>query len=380
MTAVYGEILMKRKINQIKTFLLRRKGLHLWLAADLILLAGFYLCRGQRAWMNALTEHVTGPFRRALGDLCYRTEISVMEVISVLAVVAGAAYLLWSIAAVIRTGGHRLDRAYGALLGAACAIVMVYDIFWLLWGVNFWADSFQDKSGIRAQPVAREELTAVTAYFARQLSLAADRVPRDEYGLFDVPREEILEKSDAVYEGAEALFPFLEFADKGVKPMAFSRLMSEIDFTGFYCPYTGESNVNVDSPACLLPSTAAHELAHQRGVASEQECNFLAVLASTTSGDAAYEYSGWLMGYIHLGNALYAADPDAYWAIRDTLPETVLTDLQHNNAYWAQFRDSTVQKVSNKVYDGLLKGYGEERGIQSYGTVVDMLVVYYRDV
>ena len=46
----------------------------------------------------------------------------------------------------------------------------------------------------------------------------------------------------------------------------------------------------------------------------------------------------------------------------------------------SQFRDSTVQKVSNKVYDGLLKGYGEERGIQSYGTVVDMLVVYYKDV
>ena len=264
-----GKFLMKQNTMQIKSFLLRRKGLHLWLAADLILLAGFYLCRGQRAWMNTLTAHVTGPLRRSLGDLCYRTEISIMEVISVLAVLAGAAYLLWSIAAVVRAKGRRLDRIYGALLGAACAVVMVYDIFWLLWGVNFWADSFQDKSGIRAQPVAREDLTAVTAHFARQLSLAADQIPRDEYGLFDVPREEILAKSDSVYSGAEALFPFLEFADKGVKPMVFSRLMSEIDFTGFYCPYTGESNVNVDSPACLLPSTAAHELAHQRGVASE---------------------------------------------------------------------------------------------------------------
>ena len=41
-----------------------------------------------------------------------------------------------------------------------------------------------------------------------------------------VSRMEILAKSDSVYSGAEALFPFLEFADKGVKPMAFSRLMS----------------------------------------------------------------------------------------------------------------------------------------------------------
>ena len=32
-----------------------------------------------------------------------------------------------------------------------------------------------------------------------------------------------------------------------------------------------------------------------------------------------------------------------------------------------------------KAYDSLLKAYGDERGIQSYGTVVDMLVAYYKD-
>ena len=79
--------------------------------------------------------------------------------------------------------------------------------------------------------------------------------------------------------------------------------MSAMNFTGVYFAFTGESNINVDAPACLIPSTIAHELSHQRGIASEQECNFLAVLASTTSGDPVYEYSGWLMGYIHLGNA-----------------------------------------------------------------------------
>ena len=51
--------------------------------------------------------------------------------------------------------------------------------------------------------------------------------------------------------------------------------------------------MNVDAPACLLPATVAHELAHQRSIASEQECNFLAVLASTTSGNPVYAYSGY---------------------------------------------------------------------------------------
>ena len=28
----------------------------------------------------------------------------------------------------------------------------------------------------------------------------------------------------------------------------------------------------------------------------------------------------------------------------------------------------------------MLKAYGQEQGIQSYGTVVDMLVAYYKDI
>ncbi len=203
---------------------------------------------------------------------------------------------------------------------------------------------------------------------------------RDEQGRFAVPREEILARTVHVYDAVEQQFPFLAFDDTGVKAVHFSRVMSALDFTGFYCPYTGESNVNVDSPACLLPSTAAHELAHQRSIASEQECNFLAILACTTCGDdPAYAYSGYLMGYIHLGNALYRVDPEAYQTIRDSCRRRCEADLTDNNAYWAQFQDTAVQKVSNEVYDRFLKGYGEEQGLQSYGTVVDLLVVYYRD-
>lgn len=363
----------------MKAFFLKHKKLHIWLLAALAVLALFPLCRGNRAWMNALSDHVTIPLRRALGELCYHVSFSVMEALYVLAALAALAYLIWSIIAVVRARGRRWDRAYGALLGAACAALTVYALFWFLWGLSYSADGFQEKSGIYAQPVALEDLRAVTAYFAEQTARSADGVPRDERGVFAVSRREIIDDSPHIYGALEAQFPFLAFEDKGVKPMFFSRLMSRMDFTGFYCAYTGESNVNVDSPACFLPSTIAHELGHQRGFASEQECNFLAVLASTADPDyPAYVYSGWLLGYVYLGNALYAADPEAYWAIRETLPETVQADLACNNAYWAQFRDSAARKVSSKVYDSMLKAYGDQRGIQSYGTVVDLLVAYYK--
>lgn len=364
----------------MKEFFFKYKKRHIWLLADLGVLLSYFLFRGNRGLMNALADHLTGPLRRGIGWVCYLVPFSVMEAVETLAVLFIIGYTVWSVIAAARAGSRRRESAYGALLGAACMLLSVWAGFCLLWGINYWTDSFQDKSGVYAQPVALEDLKAVTEYFAVQAAASSEAVERDEHGLFAVPRKEILENSVHAYDGISEVFPFLGFDDPGVKPMVFSRLMSVLDFTGFYCPYTGESNVNVHSPACMLPATIAHELAHQRGFASEQECNFLSVLASTTCADPAYIYSGWLIGYVYLGNALYPKDPDAYWAIRETVPEEVQLDLAYNNAYWAQFQDTAVQQASNKIYDGILKSYGDERGIQSYGTVVDLLVVYYREM
>lgn len=86
-----------------------------------------------------------------------------------------------------------------------------------------------------------------------------------------------------VFDGIYEEFPCLVMEDHVPKGVRFSTALSAMDFTGFYFPFTGEANLNIDSPACYLPSTIAHEMAHQRGIASEQECNFIAIAASTTA-------------------------------------------------------------------------------------------------
>ena len=132
----------------------------------------------------------------------------------------------------------------------------------------------------------------------------------------------------------------------------------------------------MDSPAMLLASTCAHELAHQRGIASEQQCNFLAVLACTRCDDANYHYAGWLLGYIHLSNALYRADREAWQEVRDSLPAEVLADLSRNSAYWSRYRGLTAA-FTQSLNDKMIKTYGDALGTQSYGAVVDLLVAYY---
>ena len=58
----------------MKHFFLPYKKLHIWLLSALGVLLVLRLCRGNRAWMNALAEHVTIPLRRGLGELCYRVD------------------------------------------------------------------------------------------------------------------------------------------------------------------------------------------------------------------------------------------------------------------------------------------------------------------
>ena len=136
---------------------------------------------------------------------------------------------------------------------------------------------------------------------------------------------------------------------------------------------------NEYAPVFLLPSTAEHEIAHQRGVAAEQECNFVAIFACLESEYADYRYAGAALGYIYLGNALSGADREAWEKVYYSLSETVRRDFSENNAYWDQFEDSAVQSASNSVYDSFLKSNGQELGRQSYGKCVDLLTHYYLD-
>lgn len=355
-------------------WILHYKKLHLWLLGNLVFLAAFLLTRQNRMLMNALTQSVTNPLRRQIGRVCEHLPFSVAELLCVLLVVGTAAFVLLGLRAIVRST-HKGSTLYALVLALAMTFTTIYSLFCLLWGANYYADSFCDKSGLSDEPVAVENLYRVTQQFAALVNTYAPDVPRSADGVFAGDREAILTYAPEIYENLYEEFPFLEAEDTAPKKVYFSKAMSALGFTGIYCPFTGESNVNMDFPAATLPTTVAHELAHRRGIASEQECNFLAVLAALRCDDALYRYSGALSGYIYLANALYAADPELWREVRATLDERVVADMRASSEYWKQY-EGVVEKTTTKVYDSFLKSYGSI-GVQSYGRCVDLLVAYF---
>ena len=340
------------------------------------LIIGLHLAtRGNHALNRALSERFVRPVHRLLSRVTNVLPFSLAEAIYALAIIGGAVYIILELAWCVRRKewGKRLYKVLVTLLTAGAVF---YGGFCLLWGVYYYGDDFMAQSGLKREKISAQQLAEVTTWYAALANEYAEKVPRDERGVCDLDRGAVLARSPEVYRGLEQRFACLEGPEVHAKGMVFSRVMSLIDFTGFFFPLTAEANVNTDFPSSLFPSTVAHELAHQRGVAKEQEANFVAVLACLDYGDPEYVYSAALLAYTHLGNALYGADRAAWEQAYGSLCDAVKRDFAANRLYWQQF-ETPVQKASNTVYEGFLQSYDQELGLKSYGACVDLLVNYY---
>ena len=335
------------------------------------------LLRQNRALMRRLCAGYIHPFHQRLAVLTGKVPFSLAELVYALLAVGLLVYIIFEIAQLIKQKG-RLRRLYRMLMRLVALTLAIYAGFCVLWGVYYYGEDFAAASGLKTRPISAEELETVTVYFADRLNKLSDQVQRDENGLYCADRREILDRSPALYRAVVARYPCLAGPEVRAKGMVFSKIMSLIDFTGVFFPFTAEANVNTDFPVGLFPATVAHELSHQRGVAKEQEANFVAVLASLASGDVDYSYSACMLAYIHLGNALYGVNPGAYRLIADGLDENVRRDLLAGDEYWARY-ETPVQTVTTTVYEGFLQSYDQTLGMRSYGACVDLLACYYYD-
>ena len=316
------------------------------------------------------------PVIQTIGKFWSLFPFSAAEVIIALGV---AALVLWPLRAVVLlVKQRRLGAFLHRLLAMVCALAWAWSIFCWSWNCTYYATGFAARNGLSRAPYSPEQLIQATVYFARSAARFSVDVPRAEDLSFALSVEECFERGVPVYDNLSGQFPDLALSYRQAKPLVCSRLQSILGYTGIYFPFTGEANVNVDQATCLVPATIAHEMAHQRLVSSEQECNFLGVMACVTCDDVVYQYSGYLMGLIYLVNALQPIAPQVVEEImRQTFTTELYKDWQDNYEYWDALKTPT-REVANEamdhVYDSYLKSQGQELGLMSYSACVDLLV------
>lgn len=182
----------------------------------------------------------------------------------------------------------------------------------------------------------------------------------------------------AVLDEAYRAEPLLSGASGAVvqpKPVYFSGLMSRFGISGVYSPFTGEPNYNSLQPDCDLPFAVAHEMAHQRGYAREDEANFIAFLVCTKSSNSYVRYSGYLGGLRVLG-ILARIAPEHYRETVAALGEGPRADLRARAQFWARYqgRLANFGQGINHVY---LRINGVRSGVRNYNEASALIVGYY---
>ncbi len=256
-------------------------------------------------------------------------------------------------------------------------VSIFFSVFVLGFGVGYHGSTLDKKLGLDKKAVSPSELEATGLWIAGKVNENMTYITYGEDGFSVMPYsiDDMNTKLLEAYKKVTEKYPFIQNLRSRVKPVILSEAMSYAHITGVYTYFTGEANINVNFPDYTIPFTAAHELAHQRGIAREDEANFVAFLVCMESDDSYIRYSGYLNIYEYLASALNSHS-EIYQRVRGTLDEQVINEMRAYSRFFDKYRHSTVGKVSEKVNDTYLQVQGTV-GTKSYGMVVDLAVAFY---
>lgn len=267
--------------------------------------------------------------------------------------------------------------AFALVLGQDLGVGL--GVFYLAWGLNYARPDLE----ARLHWVDAELPEHLVTQLAEDAVLAANEAYRELHGVEDVGHPTSLGDPATLDVALEEGWQ-LATAELGLsgpvtwrhgpfKRLLISPALRRAGLSGFYSPFTGEANVNRSVPAVSLPQVAAHEKAHQRAIAPEDEANFFGWLAAARAPDPRARYSAHVFAQRQLLRALMRLDrPRAEALVGLRLPG-VQRDVDDLYEYWA-LAQGTTGRISRAVNDAYLKTNRVEGGVLAYGGSVELML------
>lgn len=342
--------------------------------ASALLYVGF-LC--SETFADFFNRRIGSLFRAALAYLTGWIPFSLAEFLLI---------LLPVILVAVSVYGIRRYASSWRNVGIFCASMisvaaLVFSIFTVGFAAGYRGRSLDEKLGIRRVDVTAQRLYETALILMERLEEDQMHVffsSETDFSIMPYGYEEMNDRLLEAYDSVCEEYSFVQRFDSRIKPVMLSGLMSYTHITGVYTFFTGEANLNVAFPDYTLPFTAAHELAHQRGIAREDEANFMAFLVCERSEDAYLRYVGNVNLLEYVLSALYRSSPTLYTQAYMRIPSAARKEMVAFSAFFETYRDSVAGEVSEAVNDTFLTMHGTE-GTQSYGMVVDLAVAYFSE-
>ncbi|MEI6102152.1 MAG: DUF3810 domain-containing protein, partial [Eubacteriales bacterium] len=270
-----------------------------------------------------------------------------------------------------------LKKALFRLVILAVIFSNLYAFFIFGWSLNYARLPIAQSLGLDASPASIGELYQLCETLAAKANFLRSKTMQDENGVFKMnqSKQAINREVKIVYRNNAP--PFInKGAETNVKGVMTFDLLSSLNILGIFIPLTYEPTVNMQMPDLYFASSALHEYAHFKGIAREDEANFMAYYVAENLPDTDFSYSATMLALVNSFNQLATFSPHLYNNAYLSLSNGVIRDLSFDSAYWVQFKDSqeTVETMNNNY----LKSNHQNDGIQSYGRMVDLLIALQR--
>lgn len=247
-----------------------------------------------------------------------------------------------------KNGIRQLSRQ---LLRIATSLTFLYSCFIILWGANYKRAPLVPESTVTLD-------TATLAALNDSLVAEINRLPTTP-GQMSLPQlNRRLEQDFRQLFGPK--IPLLN-----VKPTLFGSSLHYFGIQGYYNPLTGEGQFATSLPYFMWGFVVAHEMAHQAGIASEGDANFIAYMVCVQDSIPAMQYSGYLNLFLYANRELDEVDSALSNLKYQSLNTRAQSDIETLKKLRKQYK-SYFRGVSIDLYHWYLQNRGLKQGIGSY--------------
>jgi hypothetical protein len=242
-------------------------------------------------------------------------------------------------------------------------LMILYLVFKILWGLNYSRVPIAKQLGISNEKYTTPELVLLGKYFIGKLNALQD-IKKETYTI-----RQLREKAKVAYDKMHRRNAFFTYQSPSVKPVLNSWVITKIGIEGYYSPLSGEANVNMRLPRTSLPFVTCHEIAHQLGVAREDEANLVGYLVAVNSNDLNFRYSA---AYNMLKSILFEIrikSPADYEMLYKTINRVTLNDIKSDRDFWQKY-NSDMYMYFGLAFDRFLKLNNQPKGTDSYQDIV----------
>jgi hypothetical protein len=341
----------------------------LFLQIGLVKLASLFPNLVEEYYSRGIYPYLAGALRSGLGWL----RVSVGDLVYAFLLVLLLRFVYRFLSGMIRRTPSWPYRIFD--LGAAVSIF--YLVFYSFWGLNYSRVPVAKDLGLSAEKYDIEKIELLTGKLLARTSVLHARLSENDSLPVTIPysRNEILKMTPAGYKELSSHLSQYRYERPSIKKSLFSLPLTYMGFAGYLNPITGEAQVDSLIPKISFPMTSSHEVAHQLGIAYEDEANFIGFLSASLHEDPYFNYSAMIFALRYALSDIRRYDKDLFEQYLERIPPGVLANMREVDEFWKRY-ENPLEPLFKGFYDHYLKYNHQKDGLETYNQVMELLISF----